>query len=119
MHNLLIINYFIIYIFSTYFVSSGDVRIISSLRPVFITILARFALKEPCGLFELFNIPLSLLGIFFVMQPPFVFGEEIEKSTNEDNEYGHFFVTLVVFLGMFAGSIAAVASRALKVGFPN
>lgn len=86
---------------------------INCVRPVVITILARIFLKETFGLFEVINIAFSLIGVIFVMQPPFIFGNQV--TSEHSQAQGHFYVTLVVFGGTVAVSIASVAMRALKV----
>ena len=46
---------------------------ITSTTPMFVAVLGRVFLKEPCGLFEAAVIAATLGGIFIVMQPPFLF----------------------------------------------
>lgn len=64
--------------------------------PVFVAIFSRVFLGEPCGLFNVFTIALTLLGIVFIVKPPSLFGEEIEGSQSEGD--------------YFWGPLAAVAS---------
>ena len=51
----------------------ADVAMITSIKPVSITLLSCLLLNEPCGLFEIVNLALVLSGIFLVVQPPFIF----------------------------------------------
>lgn len=53
-------------------------------KPMFVTISARLFLKEPCGIFEIVNIVMMVVGVFFVMKPPFVFG--VDKEDMYDTE---------------------------------
>lgn len=51
--------------------------------PVFVAIFSRIFLGEPCGLFNIFTIALTLLGIVFIVKPPSLFDEvegDSEKS---------------------------------------
>jgi len=52
----------------------GDITMIGAVRVVFTTIYSRLFLKEPCGIFEIFNMLLVLGGILLVVQPPIIFG---------------------------------------------
>ena len=64
--------------------SSGDARMITSTTPMFVAVLGRVFLKEPCGLFEAAVIAATLGGIFIVMQPPFVFEALLEETVEQD-----------------------------------
>lgn len=64
--------------------------------PVFVAIFSRVFLGEPCGLFNIFTIILTLLGIVFIVKPPSLFGEDSEASEPEGN--------------YFWGPLAAIAS---------
>jgi len=52
----------------------GDVTMIGAVRVVFINLFSCVFLKEPCGVFEVFNIILVISGIVLVVQPPVIFG---------------------------------------------
>lgn len=65
--------------------------------PVFVAIFSRVFLGEPCGLFNIFTIALTLLGIVFIVKPPSLFGEENSRDDAEKSDY-------------FWGPIAAIAS---------
>lgn len=58
----------------------GDITMIGAVRVIFTTIYSRIFLKEPCGLFELFNMLLVLGGILLVVQPPIIFGGQSSYS---------------------------------------
>ena len=53
----------------------SDITMISSIKPVFSTLLACIFLKESCGLFEVLNLVLVVTGIGLVVQPSFIFGQ--------------------------------------------
>ena len=53
----------------------SDAPMISSIKPVFSTILACIFLKESCGFLEVLNLLLVVTGIGLVVQPSFIFGE--------------------------------------------
>ena len=53
----------------------SDITMISSIKPVFSTLLACIFLRESCGLFELVNLVLVVTGIGLVVQPSFIFGQ--------------------------------------------
>ena len=46
---------------------------ITSTTPMFVAVLGRIFLHEPCGVFEVVVIAATLVGILIVMQPPFLF----------------------------------------------
>ena len=52
----------------------ADFTMINCIKPAFVTLLSCTFLKEPCGLFEVFNLILVFAGITFVIQPQFIFG---------------------------------------------
>jgi drug/metabolite transporter (DMT)-like permease len=65
--------------------------------PVFVAIFSRVFLGEPCGLFNIFTIALTLLGIVFIVKPPSLFSEdEMVEGTTSSN--------------YFWGPLAAIAS---------
>ncbi len=50
----------------------GDVRMIAASAPVFVAVLARIFLREPCGVFQIATMTLTMLGVLIVIQPPFL-----------------------------------------------
>ena len=52
----------------------ADFTMINCIKPAFVTLLSCIFLKEPCGLFEVFNLILVFAGLTFVIQPQFIFG---------------------------------------------
>ena len=60
----------------------ADVMMISSVKPVFVTLLSCIFLKEACGLFEMLNLLLVISGIFLVVQPSLIFGSSAQEYTS-------------------------------------
>ena len=59
----------------------ADFTMINCIKPAFVTLLSCIFLKEPCGIFEVFNLILVFAGITFVIQPQFIFGiREVEYT---------------------------------------
>lgn len=63
----------------------GDSSVIIFSTPVFVAIFSRIFLGEPCGLFNIFTIALTLLGIVFIVKPPALFGEGDSNNDTEGN----------------------------------
>lgn len=53
--------------------------------PVFVAIFSRIFLGERCGLFNIFTIGLTLLGIIFIVKPPSLFDFEEDKEEKKSN----------------------------------
>ena len=87
----------------------ADVMMISSIKPVFATLLSCVFLKEQCGLLEILNLLLIIGGIFLVVQPSLVFG-------SSDQEYTiHMLYTAFGLLGAKAvGASVGVIIRYLR-----
>ena len=79
----------------------ADVAMITSIKPISITLLSCLLLNEPCGLFEIANLLLVLSGIVLVVQPPVIF-------SSSDVEYTpHMFYTA---LGLLATQCLAATT---------
>ena len=77
---------------------------ITSVKPVVITLFSCVLLKEPCGLFEVFNLVLVIVGIFLVVQPPFLFNPTAPQYS------GHMFYTS---LGLLASQCLAATTTTI------
>lgn len=55
--------------------------------PVFVAILSRIFLGEKCGLFNIFTICLTLLGIVFIVKPPSLFEEKDDPTEEKKSDY--------------------------------
>ncbi|XP_001359659.1 solute carrier family 35 member G1 [Drosophila miranda] len=53
----------------------ADASVIIFSTPVFVAIFARAFLKEPCTMFNVITINITLVGVVLITRPPFVFGE--------------------------------------------
>ena len=90
--------------YSIRYLPLSDVMMISSIKPVFNTILSCIFLKEACGVFEIFNLILTLSGIFLVVQPSFVFGD-----TGQQYDDHMMYTALALFVASaFAGVISVI-----------
>lgn len=92
-----------------------DVQFIEATSPVFVTIYAFVLLCEPCGLFEITSMGVSMMGMVLVMQPPLLFDASaiIERDTD------HFFNATVVIVGTLIGAAGVTLTRALKTNHAN
>jgi drug/metabolite transporter (DMT)-like permease len=88
----------------------ADYTMINSVNPVFVTLLSCIFLKEACGIFEIFNLLLVLLGVTLVVQPPFLFGAgEVEYSA----EMLYTALSLVAVTAL--GSVIPIILRQLRM----
>ena len=78
----------------------ADVAMITSVKPVFISLLSCLLLGEPCGIFQMFNLVLVLAGICLVVQPPALFSSSPLQYTPH----------------MLYTALALLASQALAAG---
>lgn len=51
---------------------------------VFVAIFARLFLKEPCGLFNVITVVLTLIGVVLITRPTFLFGDGVQSLVDED-----------------------------------
>ena len=87
----------------------ADVMMISSIKPVSITLLSCIFLKEACGLLEILNLLLVISGIFLVVQPSMVFG-----SSDQEYSTHMLYTALGLMLANAIGGIISVIIRYLK-----
>ncbi|KAH8419152.1 hypothetical protein KR222_006823 [Zaprionus bogoriensis] len=59
----------------------ADASVIIFSTPVFVAIFARVFLKEPCTLFNVVTINMTLLGVVLITRPPLVFGDAAPTSS--------------------------------------
>lgn len=91
----------------------ADASVIVFSVPVFTAIFARMFLKEPCGLFNVFSIVLTLIGVILITRPPLLFGNMID-SLGESNERTELWGAVAAFSATLFGATAYVLLRALK-----
>ena len=87
----------------------SDVMMIASIKPVFTSLMAWIFLKEACGVFEILNMILVVSGIFFVVQPSFVFGD-----TGQQYDSHMIYTALGLLIANAIGSIIIVILRYLR-----
>lgn len=51
---------------------------------VFVAIFARLFLKEPCGLFNVITVILTLIGVVLITRPTFLFAGGVQSLVDED-----------------------------------
>lgn len=62
----------------------ADASVIIFSTPVFVAIFARVFLKEPCTLFNVVTINMTLLGVVLITRPPLVFGDAVPSATESE-----------------------------------
>jgi len=73
----------------------ADANMISSASPIWTAIFGRIFLKEPLKCFDIFNVFTTLLGILFIIRPPFIFG--YDPQFKFDTPY--YIAAVIVFCG--------------------
>ena len=67
----------------------SDATTITAAAPVFVSIVAWIILKEECGIFQVFTVLLTIIGVALVSKPTFIFGEvQGEKNSLERRAEG-------------------------------
>lgn len=61
----------------------ADASVIIFSTPVFVAIFANLFLKEPCGVFNVFTIILTLFGVVLITRPSILFGDTVPSLTDE------------------------------------
>lgn len=91
----------------------ADASVIVFSVPVFVSIFARIFLKEPCGIFNVISIVLTLIGVMLITRPPLIFGSVgINLSSEEggSNPWG----AAAAFGSTLFGANVYILLRALK-----
>nr|XP_023024453.1 solute carrier family 35 member G1 [Leptinotarsa decemlineata] len=91
----------------------ADASVIVFSVPVFTGIFARMFLKEPCGLFNIFSVVLTLIGVVFITRPPILFGDTV-NSLGETGQRPEMWGAVAAFSATLFGANAYVLLRALK-----
>ncbi|XP_011698104.1 PREDICTED: solute carrier family 35 member G1 [Wasmannia auropunctata] len=94
----------------------ADASVIVFSVPVFVAIFARIFLKEPCGLFNVATICLTLIGVILITRPPLIFGHTIGSLSdgNIKPEHADLWGAIAAFSATLFGANAYVLLRALK-----
>lgn len=91
----------------------ADASVIVFSVPVFTAIFARMFLKEPCGLFNIFSVVLTLIGVVLITRPPILFGDSID-SLGDSEQHTEIWGAVAAFSATLFGANAYVLLRALK-----
>ncbi|XP_046739680.1 solute carrier family 35 member G1 [Diprion similis] len=94
----------------------ADASVIVFSVPVFVAISARIFLKEPCGIFNVITICLTLIGVVLITRPPLIFGQTVESLTDNhvETENAELWGAVAAFSATLFGANAYVLLRALK-----
>ncbi|XP_054279903.1 solute carrier family 35 member G1 [Macrosteles quadrilineatus] len=94
----------------------ADSSVIVFSVPVFVAIFARIFLKEPCGLFNVVTILLTLIGVILITRPPFMFGAHIPSLASEEppTVTTDLWAAVAAFSATLFGANVYVLLRALK-----
>lgn len=94
----------------------ADASVIIFSTPVFVAIFARVFLKEPCTLFNVVTINMTLLGVVLITRPPLVFGDAVPDSDSEkysDKTYDIWGPVAAISSTLFGANVY-ILLRALK-----
>lgn len=92
----------------------ADASVIVFSVPVFTSIFAKLFLKEPCGLFNVFSIILTLIGVILITRPPTLFGNTVNSLGSENDQKTEVWAAVAAFSATLFGANAYVLLRALK-----
>lgn len=93
----------------------ADASVVVFSVPVFVAIFACLFLKEPCGLFSVITVTLTLIGVVLITRPPFIFGSSIPSLASEQsNSPSNLWAAVAAFSATLFGANAYVLLRALK-----
>ncbi|KAH8278629.1 hypothetical protein KR018_006313 [Drosophila ironensis] len=91
----------------------ADASVIIFSTPVFVAIFARAFLKEPCTLFNVLTINMTLVGVVLITRPPFVFGGEESSSVAAEKSYDIWGPVAAISSTLFGANVY-ILLRALK-----
>ncbi|XP_012269778.1 solute carrier family 35 member G1 [Athalia rosae] len=94
----------------------ADASVVVFSVPVFVAIFARIFLKEPCGIFNVITVCLTLIGVVLITRPPLIFGNTVESLTDNhvETEHADLWGAVAAFSATLFGANAYVLLRALK-----
>ena len=97
-----------------------------NLSIVFIPIIARFYIKEKFSIIHLIALVISILGVFFIAQPSFLFKQSAQLNTfnnqtnssinlnilNEENRFNRIFgISIGLFSALLSGIVAVLLKK--------
>lgn len=91
----------------------ADASVIVFSVPVFTAIFARMFLKEPCGIFNVLSVILTLIGVVLITRPPSIFGSTV-SSLGDETVTSDIWGAVAAFSATLFGANAYVLLRALK-----
>lgn len=96
----------------------ADASVIIFSTPVFVVIFANIFLKEPCGIFNVFTILLTLFGVVLITRPSIIFGDTVSSLSDdqiiEHNHSNNIWGAVAAISSTLFGANAYVTLRALK-----
>lgn len=98
----------------------ADASVIIFSTPVFVAIFANLFLKEPCGIFNVFTILLTLFGVMLITKPAIIFGSTVSSTTDDriiimdQNNSNNIWGSVAAISSTLFGANAYVTLRALK-----
>ncbi|KAK7873131.1 hypothetical protein R5R35_006357 [Gryllus longicercus] len=100
----------------------ADASVVVFSVPVFVAIFARLFLKEPCGLFNVLSVCLTLVGVVLITRPPLLFGRAVPALAEQLPSNGaggagassDLWGAVAAFAATLFGANAYVLLRALK-----
>lgn len=92
----------------------ADASVIVFSVPVFVSVFAYIFLKEPCGLFNVVTIILTLIGVILIRKPTFIFGKDSSALGSEEEKYYGSWGAIAAFGATLFGANAYVLLRTLK-----
>jgi len=75
----------------------AEANMISAASPIWTALMARFILKEPLGFLDVLNVILTILGLVFIIRPPFIYGYDTDLVVGEQ----HHLAAMIVFGSTF------------------
>lgn len=95
----------------------ADASVIVFSTPVFVAIFANLFLKEPCGIFNIFTIMLTLFGVVLITRPSVIFSDTVPSLNDEqvqDHDQNNVWGAVAAISSTLFGASAYVTLRALK-----
>ncbi|XP_013785721.1 solute carrier family 35 member G1-like [Limulus polyphemus] len=97
--------------YSVRLIPLADVSTIVLGSPALITLFACVFLREPCGIFQIFTIIITLTGVVLISRPSFLFGiTSIDQVSSADRLQG----SLMAFCSCTARALSFITMRKLQ-----
>ncbi|KAK6636552.1 hypothetical protein RUM43_010214 [Polyplax serrata] len=93
----------------------ADANVIVFSVPVFVAIFARLFLKEPCGMFNVVTVILTLIGVVLITRPPILFNHLVPPlASSNENAKTNLWGAVAAFAATLFGANVYILLRALK-----